>query len=103
MTPTSKASSAQAPRLQAYVLPPPVGHAQRGMSGSYQSVRRRDSVFDRLRVAVEERPRAFPRLGLEGPAVSCVARDDVKVEVEDRLEGDFAVTKEDVDPLAAHA
>ena len=29
--------------------------------------------------------------------------DDVKVEVEDRLEGDFAVTKEDVDSLAAHA
>jgi hypothetical protein len=26
----------------------------------------------------------------------------VKVEVEDRLEGDFAVTEEDVDPVAAH-
>jgi hypothetical protein len=56
------------------------------------SVRRRERVFDRLRVAVEERPLAFHRLGNDGPAVSPVARDDVEVEVEDRLKGDFAIT-----------
>ena len=73
------------------------------MCGGHQSVRRRDGVFDRPRVTVEERPLAFRRLGNDGPAVSCVARDDVEVEVEDRLKGDFAVTEENVDPLAAHA
>ena len=55
----------------------------------------------RLRVAVEERPLALRRIGREDPAVSFVARDDVKVEVEDRLEGDLAVTEQDIDSLTA--
>ena len=38
--------------------------ARRPIAGGRQSVRRRDGVFDRLRVAVEERPLAFRRLGL---------------------------------------
>lgn len=77
--------------------------SDRGMSGSDLSLPRRESVSDRLRVAVEEWPFAFRRLGLEGPAVSHVARDHVEMEVEDRLEGGFAVAKKDVDSIAAHA
>ena len=73
------------------------------MGGIHQSIRRRDGVLDHLRVAVEERPLAFWWLGLDGPPVPWVARDDVKVEVEDRLEGDFTVTEQDVDSLAAQA
>ena len=68
-----------------------------------QSVRSRNSVFDRLRVTVEEGSLAFHRVGNDRPAVSRVARNDVKVEVENSLKGDVAVTKEDVDSVAAHA
>jgi hypothetical protein len=68
------------------------------MSGSHQSARQRDGVLNRLRVAIEQRPLAFHLVGNDGPAVSCVARDDVKVKVENRLEGDFAVTEEALIP-----
>jgi len=64
---------------------------------------RRNRGLDRSCVAVEERSVALQGLRDDGPAISRVAGDDVKVEVEDRLEGDFAVTEEDVDSLATHA
>lgn len=57
----------------------------------------RDDVPDLLCIAVEERPPAFLRLRIDRPAISGVTGDDVQVEVEDRLECDFAVTDEDID------
>ena len=68
------------------------------MSASHRSVRQRDGALDRVRVAVEERPLAFRRLRNDGPAVPCVARDDVEVEVEDRLKGGLPVTQKTLIP-----
>src|SRR6187551_1460639 len=73
------------------------------MNVSSQLARRCDGVPDDASLRVEERPVALHLVGNDAPAVPRVARDDVKVEVEDRLEGSFAVADEDVDPLAAHA
>ena len=58
-----------------------------------------------MRMYVEKWPLAFGRFHLERfpKSVSSVARNDVKVEVEDRLEGHLAVTHEKVDSLAAQA
>ena len=52
-------------------------------------------------VAVEKRSFAFHLIGNDRPAIACVSRNHVQVKVKDRLEGDFTVTEEEVDPLAA--
>ena len=57
-----------------------------------------------MRVAVQEGPLAFRRGCIaQDPSVSRVTREDVKVEMEDSLEGDFAVTQKDIDPFATNS